>query len=69
MAIYTGASFGLQLCEALGLDPGQTGRIIVDVPPTGAIKVYVEMYASEKVLDLDWSKGLQGAEITVLDKE
>ena len=57
--------FEEQVCEALGLDSSKVTRIIIDldVRNYGPTPVYVEMIADERILALDWSKGLEGAEI------
>jgi len=48
---------------------GQTRRIIIDVQHDCAVYVYAEMFASRKVLDLDWDKGLGGAKVSIIDAE
>ena len=60
---------GLAILEAIGL-PEQfpVRRIIVDCEAGSIVTVYIESFASDKLLDLDWAKGLRGAEITILEK-
>lgn len=62
-----GLDFVKQLCTALGLPMEQTRRIIVDVQHDCAVMVYVEMFGSPKILDLDWDRGLSGAKVSVID--
>lgn len=68
MAIYSGMDVGTVICEALGLEANTVKQIIIDIDSDAPIRVYVEMYATDWILDLDWAKGLKGAEVTVLDK-
>lgn len=66
--IVSGMDLGDKIAEALGYDPHTIYRIIVDCRSNGdAAKVYIETYATEQMLDLDWSRGLEGASIEVLD--
>ena len=60
---------GVLVCEALGIDPMQVGRIIIDIDASvsGPVKVYTEMYAMKSLLDIDWSRGLKGASIVCND--
>lgn len=62
-----GLELAEQLCKALDLPAGQTRRIIIDVQYDCAGMVYVEMLGSQKILDLDWGKGLSGAKVSVID--
>lgn len=57
--------FQMQVCEALGLDPGRVGRIIIDLDCNncGPIPIYVEMIGDDRLLSVDWGKGLEGAKI------
>ena len=63
-------ALALAILEAIGL-PEQfpARRVIVDCEAGSLAMVYIESFASDKLLDLDWAKGLRGAEIKVLDKE
>lgn len=53
------------ICEALGLDPWLVRRVIIDInaDDPGPLPVYVEMYGTDKLLEVDWAAGLKGAEI------
>lgn len=57
-----------EVCKALDIDPCLTRRIILDFPYEGPVLAYVEMYASNKILKVDWAAGLSCAEIKVLDE-
>ena len=59
-------TLGTAIAEALGVDG--VHRLIVDCQACCVPMVYVEMYAGDKMLDLDWAKGLRGAEVKILDK-
>lgn len=65
-----GMDLGEKLCEALGLDANMVSRIILDVNINAGhlVMVYVEMYGGEKLLEVDWAAGLEGAEIRGVDK-
>jgi len=69
-ALMEADALGLAILEAIGL-PEQfpARRVIVDCEAGSLAVVYIESFASDKLLDLDWAKGLRGAEIKVLDKE
>jgi len=55
------------ICEALGIDPNLVARIVVELVTDKPARVYVQMSASEKTLDVEWCE-LSGAKITVLDQ-
>jgi hypothetical protein len=62
---------GQMICEALGVKAEETMRIVIDIDASdpGPIRVYVEMIATDRMLEVDWMAGLGGADITILDKE
>jgi len=51
--------------QALGLE--HTRRIVIDIQ-LDLVVVYVEMYGTTKLLDIDWT-ALSGAEIRIVDSE
>ena len=53
--------FVRRLCEALDLDLKHTRRIIIDIEYDRVPVVYVQMYPTQKVLDVDFSAGLHSA--------
>ena len=59
---------GLAIAETLGIDGRTLYRLIVDCRAGCFPTVYIEMYGSDQMLDLDWAKGLKGAEVKILDK-
>lgn len=63
-----GDKLGRVLCEALGLDPDMTKRIVLDVPSGGPVVAYVEQYASSMVFEIDWSALLGKIQIAEADK-
>lgn len=68
MDFCRGDDLGKLLCEAIGLDHSRVRRVILDVEAGAVVRIFVETHGSRQLLDLDWSRGLQGAEITALDK-
>jgi len=56
------------VCEAVGLNSTQVARIIVDMRAEEFVRIFVEMYGSSKLLELDWGRGLSKAEIRWRDK-
>lgn len=50
-----------QLCEALNLDVRHTSRIIIDIAQDCVPVVYVQMYPTRDILDVDFSAGLHSA--------
>ena len=58
--------FQVQVCEALGLDPMEVKRIIIDLDAANGsdpMPVYVEMVADKSILSLDWNEGLKKAKV------
>jgi len=53
------------LCEAMGIDPDMTRRVILDVNVSSDkyIVAYVEMYGDERLLAIDWRAELAGVDI------
>lgn len=43
---------GRRICEALGLDPHITGRIVIDVPVGELIHVYAELLGTTDLVDV-----------------
>lgn len=64
-------AFGTALCEALGIDASGVSRIVIDVDvysPAPA-RIYVQMWASDKVLNIDWQQFVQGTSVQVIGKD
>ena len=64
--------FQVQVCEALGLDPMEVKRIIIDLDAANGsdpMPVYVEMVADKSILSLDWNEGLKKAKVIREPKE
>lgn len=65
-----GEVLGRAILQALGLtELLPVRRIILDCSVDSLVMVYIEGFASEKILELDWAKGLEAAEIKIVDKE
>jgi len=59
--------FTNKLCEALGLSGAYVRRMVIDTGnPGDAITIYTESFASDKLLQVDWS-ALKGLDIEVID--
>lgn len=43
-----------KICEALGVEQGRVRRVVLDVRFDAPVKAYVEMFASGKVVSIDW---------------
>jgi hypothetical protein len=56
---------GTLVCEALGINTDLTRRVILDINASARelVCVYVEMYGSKSLLNIDWAEGLKGAVI------
>lgn len=52
-----------QICAEAGLDMRMVRRIIIDLPCDGFATLYVEMYASDKTLEISWKEALDGAQV------
>lgn len=59
---------GKMVCEALGLVPDMTKRVILDIDVGQPVRAYVEMYADERIFDIKWDS-FSGATISTVDKE
>lgn len=44
--------YGVKVCEALGLDPMKTQRIVIDIPVHGVVKVHVELLGTRELLNV-----------------
>jgi len=69
VALAQGRDFGKEVCEALGLDPDVTRRVIIDINSGagGLVMVYVERYGTDGLFNVDWAAGLAGAEIARME--
>ena len=56
-----------QIAEALGIEALDIQRVIIDLQVAHVAQVYVEIFGTDKMLDIDWTI-LQRAKITMLDK-
>lgn len=66
--IIDSRELSLQICKALGLDPGKTRRIVIDLSTNEPVTVYAEMYGDQKMLEIDWT-AIYGAEVRFSDKD
>lgn len=55
----------VEILEALGLEGKHVKRLIIDIQANALVIVYIEMFGDDAMLDLDWSKGLEGAKIEI----
>lgn len=62
---------GKDICEALGLDPKQVRKVVVEafVQGTEPVWVYVQMVGIEGLLRIDWSALRRGAIVRILSEE
>jgi len=67
VSLLTGSDLGVMVCEALQMDASNVQRIIIDISSRGPVRIYVEMIASNKILDVGWTAGLTGAEVKILE--
>lgn len=57
------------ICEAMGISTDRTARIILDLKVNSAAAVYVQMYGSHNLLDIDWEAALKGANVIVVGEQ
>lgn len=43
------------VCEALDINPHMVRRIVLDLEANEPVMAYVEMYGSQRLLDIQWS--------------
>jgi len=65
--IITGNEYGMKLCEALGIDPIKTKvkRIVLDVQANEPVRVYVELFGTNGLLDIQLPTS--GIEVVMTD--
>lgn len=51
----------MEVCKALGIDPGRVQRLVLDFQAGMPIVVYVQMIGDGRFLDIQWT--LNGAEV------
>jgi len=56
----------VEVCKALGLDPGKVRRVVLDLNINEPLTAYVEMYGDERFLDIQWT--LDGAMIVTQEE-
>ena len=64
-------AFGTAVCEALGIDAKLVARIVIDIDvnnPAPA-RIYVQMWASDRVLKIDWQQFVQRESVQVIGKD
>jgi len=54
------------ICEALDLPFNQITRIIIDLAAHSAPVIYVEMFGSSAMLEIDWENALKGVRVIKL---
>lgn len=64
--LLMGWEFGQQLIEA-GVIDSDVRRLVIDVPTEGLVMLYVERFASRKLLKI--VQDMQGVRITTVDAE
>lgn len=68
MVIVTSQGF-IEWLEAAGVIPNKTRRVIIDAQVGDVVMLYVEMYASNKMLDFTPAEaGMLGARVRIIDK-
>jgi len=64
--IIDGHELGKVICEAMDLDPNKVARIILDCPAHGLVALYIQMWGSAELLDVDWGAELKGVKVVKL---
>lgn len=67
-AKITGAKFVQQWAEALGIDPSECRRVVIDASVNNVLLVYVEKIGTTRLLDIQ-PPNPGSVQLTVLDKE
>ena len=55
-----------KVCAAIGVDVEMARRVVIDIQVGAPVMVYVEMFGSNKLLDVKWDLD-NGVEITTLE--
>lgn len=64
--IIRGQDLLIAICKTLNIDESHVSRIIVDVAFDEAVKVYVEQYGDQKLLQVDWTNLLKNVDAEVI---
>jgi hypothetical protein len=62
----SGTKIGAALCEGVGLNPNEVHRIILDIACDDVVLVYVEMYGTTKLLQVNWTDALKGSDYNLI---
>ena len=67
--IMSGNEFGTAVCKAMGIDPANVHRVVIDAACDSILQIYVQYHGGEEILSA--LELLHGgfAEITVSGKE
>lgn len=57
------------VCAALNIDPTNVARVVLDIPFSGRVTVYVELIGSMALIGIDWPGALHEAEIRIAGDE
>jgi hypothetical protein len=61
-----GSPLLVKICEAAGIDPSKTQRVILDVACLDVVHVYAQMIGTAELLDIDFSS--QPMKVNILKK-
>ncbi len=53
--IIQGNEFATQVLKAMGINPAQTRRVVIDLPCDAPMKIHVEFYGDSALLNVDFS--------------
>ena len=67
MKIRGDNAFSLSVVRALGLEPANVRRIVLDMGVDRTMMAYIEMYGSDKFIEINVPDFIE-ANITILDK-
>jgi len=60
----SGKELAKQICEKSGIDFSTTRRVVLDIPLSGIVTVYVEKIGTKELLDIDMqSNGINIKEV------
>lgn len=70
MALNESRDFGIELCEAMGIEPDIVKKITIIVSAQKIIEIAVHILATQEMMEtIDWQEFVKGAVVNVYHHE
>lgn len=67
--VLTGDKLIEQIASVLGVNGRLCRRIVLDINIHRPVTAYVEMFGSDKMLEINWAGELQGTTLKIVDED